>query len=409
MPGAAPAVPAPEPGLTAADLLARAQALRPALRARQGECEALGRLPAATQRDFLAAGFYRIVQPRRFGGYECDVPAFIREMMEVARGCPASGWVLALTAGHALVLGLFPEAAQAEAYGRDGDFRAPHVGSPTGRLEPAAGGYRLSGAWDYASGCDLATHFLATARLAGAAEGAAEGVAFALVERADLRILDNWDTIGMRGTGSRRIIVADAAVPAHRIVRRLAADGTPAALPGHGVHANPLYRGPLASFLVGELAAVAVGAARGAVDLYEERLRARTLPFPPATPLCEHHEYQRHFDRAHQLVATAEAALIRCGEDYMALAASAAAAGRPVADAADREMLLVEQQAVQLAWEAVDLVFRTAGTSGGTAQSPLGRHFRDLAMIRTHVTAQYDRTAENWARLRFGLPPLAPL
>src|ERR1700728_3697916 len=98
----APVIPVPEPDLTPEELIRRARAMRPVLRERQEACEAAGTILPETNRDFLAAGFYRPAQPRRFGGYEFDVPTFLEVMMEIARGCPSSGWVLALTAGHPL-------------------------------------------------------------------------------------------------------------------------------------------------------------------------------------------------------------------------------------------------------------------------------------------------------------------
>src|SRR5579862_8593717 len=99
MTGSQPAhrdIPRPETDLTPPEMLRRAESMRTVLRDRQALCEELGRLPEETNRDFLEAGFYRILQPRCFGGYEFNLTDFIRVMMEVARGCPESGWVLAL-------------------------------------------------------------------------------------------------------------------------------------------------------------------------------------------------------------------------------------------------------------------------------------------------------------------------
>ena len=104
----------PEFNLTVDELLHRADALRPLLRERQAECEASGELPLDTNNRFLAAGFYRILQPRRFGGYEFALPDFVRVMIAVARGCSESAWVLALTSGHTVLAAQLSEAAQRE-------------------------------------------------------------------------------------------------------------------------------------------------------------------------------------------------------------------------------------------------------------------------------------------------------
>ena len=139
-------IPAPEPSLTPAQMVARAREMVPVLRERQAECESLGRIPSETNDAFVAAGFYRILQPRRFGGYEFDLETFAKVMIEISRGCPSSGWVLALTGGHAIMLSaFFSEEAQIDAYGRDGEFRGPSRTPPRVVARPVDGGYRLTG------------------------------------------------------------------------------------------------------------------------------------------------------------------------------------------------------------------------------------------------------------------------
>ena len=137
------AIDPPEPNLTPEELIARAAALRGKLRERQAECERLGRLPDATLQDYLDAGFYRVMQPRRFGGYEFDLDTFLSVTVELSRGCPSSGWVFGLMATHNLIAGLFPEQAQAELFG-DGDFRCSLSALPVPVLR-VEGGYR--GQW----------------------------------------------------------------------------------------------------------------------------------------------------------------------------------------------------------------------------------------------------------------------
>src|SRR5262245_31912081 len=107
-------------------ILQLAQGLVPKLRERQAECEQLGRPPASTHQELVDTGLYRVLQPRRFGGYEFDLSTFFSIMATIARGCPSTGWVLALTAGHAHTLAaLFPEETQVETFGPNGEYRAP--------------------------------------------------------------------------------------------------------------------------------------------------------------------------------------------------------------------------------------------------------------------------------------------
>ena len=383
-------------------MIARATALRPLLRASQAECEAIGRVPEHVNAELIRAGFYRVIQPRRFGGYEFDVPTFHRVMMEISRGCAETGWVLALTAGHPLIVANFPLEGQHEVYGADGEFRCPAAFNPPGSAVAGAGGYRVTASWPSASGCDLGTHHLGSAIVHDAVPAKVVQV---LLTRDQYRIVDDWNVMGMQGTGSKRVVVKDAFVAAHRTI--------PAVAPGRGaepamrarLYDNPMYLGRIASFLIAESTAVAVGAARGALDLYEEVLRTKRAYHPPYHERCREPEFQHHYGRALALVATAEAALLRAGEEYMEYCA-ADARGIPFDDEKDQRLLLIELQCIRLASEAVDLIYRTVGTSDAARQGqPIGRIFRDLAVINTHPALQLDRTAINAARTRFGLVP----
>ncbi|MBV9545734.1 MAG: oxidoreductase [Chloroflexi bacterium] len=374
-------------------ILAAAEAMVPRLRERQRECEALGRLPDATQAEFVEAGFYRILQPRRFDGCELDLQTFYDVMALVARGCPSSGWVLALTAGHAhTVAALFPEATQAEVFSKD--FRAPFSANGHAVCTPCDGGYRLSGVWNYVSGCDFATHYIGLATLAGS-----DARVFAMVPRADFRIVQDWDVLGMRGTGSHRVVVEDVFVPTGYVVpQALDLHGSRSA-PGRHVHPNPLYAaGRIGAALWGEMAAVAVGIAQGALDAYETELRGKKLSYPPFLTRSEVPEFQRHYARAWALIASAEAGLARVAADYTSFCAAEAQCDDVFTDERDAGLRLLEQQITFQAADAVDLMFRTAGTSATRSNSPLQRLFRDMSMLRTHHAAQADRGAEEFGR-----------
>ena len=159
---AAQEIPVPEPGLTPQEIIARAQALIPAVRDQQEEAERLGHHTDALEREFVEAGFYRILQPRRFGGYEFGLPTFWQAMLAVATGDPGTGWGLTLGAHHALVVGaLFPEEGQRDIFGPPG-LPVPAPPHAHGTAEPADGGFVVSGTWDYCSGIDHATHSWAT-------------------------------------------------------------------------------------------------------------------------------------------------------------------------------------------------------------------------------------------------------
>jgi 3-hydroxy-9,10-secoandrosta-1,3,5(10)-triene-9,17-dione monooxygenase len=397
-------VPAPEPDLTADELVARAAALRPTLRARQAQCEAEGRLPEATNRQYIEAGFFRVLQPRRFGGYEFDLETFLRVAIELSRGCPSSGWVYALTAGHAHTLTMWPEQGQIELFG-DGDFRCPLSNLPASAVA-VEGGFRVNGWWDYGSGCDTATHFIGGIGVADAPGEAPHDTRWAAFPRDAYRIIDNWDTLGMRGTGSRRVVVEEILVPEHHTVQSPNPERPEVSFPGRGVHENAIYRGgSIMPLLVSEPAAVAIGVARGGLDHYIEILQSRHQ-YGPASPLRrEVGMFQRDLGQATALVDTAEAALMQVAAIWTAQAHDAAERGIPITDEMQRRLLTICQQIVELSVQAVDIVFRTAGTSATRKGESVERCFRDVNMIRTHVTMQFERTWENVGQLRLGLPP----
>jgi 3-hydroxy-9,10-secoandrosta-1,3,5(10)-triene-9,17-dione monooxygenase len=209
----------PEPDLTPKEIIARAAALREYLRDEQEATEQRTYYSAQTHELFKQAGFYRILQPKRFGGYEFDIETFYRVVMELARGCPSTGWCFCLGAAHVLqVAALFPEEAQQEIFAaNDGHFVAASRDLPAGTVTPSGDGYLVTGTWNYCSGAPHSTHFVARALLADAAgrTGGDSPNVLVAVPRADWTMLDDWHgLLGLRGSGSHSIAVKDAQVPA---------------------------------------------------------------------------------------------------------------------------------------------------------------------------------------------------
>ena len=141
-------VPVPEPDLTPEAVIGRARALIPAIRDQQDEAERLGHHTPELDRQFAAAGFYRILQPRRFGGYEFGLPTFWQVMLAVSAGDPGTGWGLTLGAHHALVVGAyFSEDGQRAIFGRRETSAAR-----TGRRPWAPPSRPTGGTWSAAPG-----------------------------------------------------------------------------------------------------------------------------------------------------------------------------------------------------------------------------------------------------------------
>jgi 3-hydroxy-9,10-secoandrosta-1,3,5(10)-triene-9,17-dione monooxygenase len=396
----------PEPALTQEEIIQRARDMVPTLRARQEETEELGRLPDATSRELIDAGFYRILQPRRFGGYEFDLPTFSRVAIELARGCPSTGWAFTLTAGHAhLLASYFSEEAQAEIAGADGDIRVP------GRFRPGTavevdGGYRCTGTFDYVSGCDSATYLTFGFSLdedLTAGELATDIIA--LIPFDEVEIIHNWDVLGLRGTGSNRVIVDDVFVPSHMTIHSFFDLQAPP-FPGRAVHDNPIYRrGSLAGLVFAETCSVAIGTARGVLDLFEESIRTRRTTVLPLVAMTEHAQYPRFYGEALQGIEVAEAALLQTNADYMAEAGRADEEDRDFDSDLDRRLQLRMQLCAKMAYDAVLLMMRVNGSAGMRTGAMWQRYLRDMNVLMTHNTVQPELASDFYGRLHFGLMP----
>ncbi len=406
-----PAIAPPEPGLTPAELIARAQALRETLRAEQDESDARGTYSPAMHETFLAAGFYRITQPRLFGGYEFDLATYYRVMLEISRGHPGVGWCLALASSHAFeVASHWPEQAQYELFGNDGHFIAPHRAPPMGTLTPVDGGYLVDGTWDYCSGIPYATHCIVGATIKR--EGAPPEVGHAVVPRAACTVLDDWGgdkVLGMRASGSNSVRIENAFVPAHHVgtlspglaaTPESMADGTP----GTRLHGNPMYLGRLAGPFHATLVVPIIGAARAALDEYEAAITTRKTQSMPQMSRFQHFDFQRPFGHALTLTDAAEALMLKGCEMYADYCARWAADGTPITTEENMRLWGMIQHAGSMACEAVELLFHSAGSAPARKGHRLQRYFNDVAMYRGHSSAQQLNFASGLARLHFGLP-----
>jgi 3-hydroxy-9,10-secoandrosta-1,3,5(10)-triene-9,17-dione monooxygenase len=400
-----PVVPVPEPNLTPEEMIERAIELQPRLRAEQGETERRGVYSEQLHREFQKAGFYRCLQPRRFGGYEFDVKTYYRIGMELSRGDPSVGWCLTVGAGHALMLGsYFDEQAQAEGFGPTGDFAAPSVAAPTGTATPIDGGWLVRGKWGYASGAPYATHFMPSVLIAGDRSGPPRA-GIALVPRAQWKMLDDWGAIlGMRGSGSNSIVIDGARVPHNHVIEldMLNVDvsrGTP----GARLYRNPMYAGRCLSFFRAELDAILVGTGYAALDEYERIIHTKNTLYPPIQLRYLHHDYQRHLGMAIGLLNAARRLVLNAGEAYMEYCRRGFEGGKPFSVEEDLELVASLQHGGRLAWEALELLARTSSSSAAKDGEPMQRYYRDASIYRSHLSSQYEMLAERLGLVHLGL------
>lgn len=374
----------PEPELTAAEVVARAEAIAPRLVDRQAETEQRTFYAQDTHEEFAKAGLYRILTPRRYGGYEFGAETFLRVAIALARGCPSTGWMYVFGHAHALpVATLFGEEAQNELF-RLGDFVCPATVAPGGSAERADGGWVVNGTFSYCSGAPYATHF-AGHTLISQGEGRPPAPLLFILPRSQWRRLDDWGrNLGLKGSGSHSIQVENAFVPDDfALPLHLSQVQVSEETPGHRLHANPEYAGGPLSFMLLELGALAVGMAKGALDAYEELMRTRMTAFLPIVQRTEDPDFQFRYGEATGMIAAAEAAVLNAVQQWSDLCSEG-----PAAFTRERELRIatISREAVRLAWRAVEgQLFPTAGSSSVAQGQRVERIWRDMSTLHSHA------------------------
>ncbi len=382
-----------------AELVERARTMGVALVRRQAETEERTCYSEETHRAFQEAGFYRMLVPRRFGGYEVSLRTYFRVIREISRNCPSTGWMISQSTHHALtVASYFSEKAQTELFA-GGQFIAPLTNKVEGVAERAQdGGWRITGTFHYASGAPYSTHMISHATpTQPQPDGSAAKPILFIAPRSEYTILNDWgDVLGLKGSGSNSVRLEGGYVPAHYILPGTFMSFDLRAT-GRELHDNSMYAGSGFSFYLLTGASVAVGTAMGAVDEYERLLREKLIPMAPFGPRAEDADYQRWLGTALGQVATAEAALDSYALQWMEISER---------DAWKREEDLrlagICREAVNnLSWNAVQTVVRTAGSSAIKAGQRMERVLRDFSQLYSHGWAfLHDIAARELTRER---------
>ena len=247
-------------------LLERARGMVPALKARAEAATAARALPEQTIREMHEAGFWRVLQPRRYGGYELHPSVFFDIQMILAEGCMSTAWVYGVMGVHPFQLALYDARAQDAVWKADPSTLVSSSYQPVGKVERVEDGFELSGRWGFSSGCDHADWVLLGSLVMPETPGDAVDMRTFLVPRHDYTIVRDWNVFGLQATGSHGIILDKAFVPEYRTHR--AVDGFLGTNPGNAVNDAPLYRIPWAQIFVRAVSTAAIGAAQGALDAY---------------------------------------------------------------------------------------------------------------------------------------------
>lgn len=364
-------------------LLADAAALSRDVRDRRQETERLGRYPSDIHERLRAAGLYRALTPKRFGGHQISPGAFLNISRMLARACPSTGWMYCLGATHSLAAAtLLPLEAQEEVFA-NADFISPASIVPSGGATHATRGWHIEGKWSYCSGAPYATHMMGHAIVTADSDACDAGTPVMFVApRSKWTLVDDWrDSFGLRGSGSNSIHI-DAVLPDHLV------------LPGHlsetpmtearvrsYVHPHKQYQGGQLAYMSLEGAALALGIAQAAQDEYEVLLATRTTLLPPTVPRHLDPDYQRWHGEASGLLDTAAFALDGALAEWERLA------GIPDPERrTELSIASVARQIIDLCWKAVETyIYPTAGSSASRRGSALEGVWRDMSMLRTHA------------------------
>ena len=386
-----------------AELKSRLARVRPEIEARAHATEKACRVPEANIDALRAIGYFDIVKPALFGGFEHDFDVLVELNIELAKSCASTAWVAGLLAAHQWLVASFPEQAQRDVWDENPDAVACGSYAPATKAVRAEGGYRLSGRWSFASGCDNAQWSLCAALLPSDDDAARLTAAFLLVRADDYAIDDTWSVVGLAGTGSKTLVLDDVFVPAHRVLSFAAT--TSGETPGAQLYAgNAAFAIPMLCNIPSCLASTAVGAAAGALDEYLVRTSKRVTRGAVAGSNNRMAEFPTIQLRVAEAAASVDAAREVLLRDLRERAQTVRAGASVSVD--DRIVSRRGQAfAVSLAIRAAEALNASTGGQGLDLANPVQRAWRDVNAVGRHISMNWDAVGTMYGQMALGLPP----
>lgn len=246
--------------------------LEPELKRGEDEATTGRKLTDETWRIMQDEGILQGLQPARWGGREFTLRNHLTNVYELSTIAPSAGWVSGVVGSHPWQIALFPEETQQELWGEDPTNINSSSYAPTGKVEVVPGGYRVNGRWSFSSGSDHCEAVI-LGGVAGLIDigGGVEVPNYGsiLLFRDQYTIDDNWYTAGLKGTGSKDIVVDNVFVPEHRFLSHPKYEYNPEnPAPGTATNASTLYRLPWAVMFNLVLVAPTLGIARNFLDTW---------------------------------------------------------------------------------------------------------------------------------------------
>lgn len=375
------------------DVAARAGTIVEALKETDAESESLRRLSDRSVALLHQAGLTRLMSPAAYGGDQLSPRALIEAERIVAHGSPAASWVLMVCGAHTFIAGRMPRQGQDEVFGTDPGMLIPGVPSRQGTARKVAGGYVLNGRWSYASGADHGDWVMLGSRgIRNEANEPCPGM-LVVIPKADVVIDDTWYTMGMRGTGSKDVVLDEVFVPAHRAVDMATAwVGTV-----DGVE-HPLYRLPISATLATMLCGTIVGMSERGLQHYIEQAATRRDAYTG--------EAKRNSVGLQRRVAEADAEIAHAWalvQQNCSLLEDAMEHDPPMPAERRAQVRWNASYAAELCRRATDRLFTGAGAGASHDANALQRVFRDLNTSTHHAMLDFDATLEVQGKVLLGV------
>lgn len=365
-----------------AELVARAEAMIPWLREKADAVEQARQVPSETIQAFKEAGFFKILQPKRWGGYEMSPNVLNKVLMELARGCPSSAWNVMVLGVHPFEVGLLDSRCGDELWGVDNTVLVSSSYAPFGTVTAVEGGYRLNGEWLTSSGCD---HAAGGAFVGGRVSENGEVVFRSFwIKAQDFQIVDDWFVVGLAGTGSKKLVIKEVFIPSHRSHVIGAYDEST-----HG-HVNNLYKMPFFYVFYAAVSSVIVGMARGMVDLYIEHMMPRQNINQAIGSATQDPFIKNRLGKASAKILGAAARILQNTEEAWTFTSK----GKLVPLDVRIRHFATNQFTGGECFDAAHMLFKKTSTRGIWMSSPLQRQMRDILVGANHITQNQDNIGD---------------
>ena len=378
---------------SAEELVARAQALIPMLKAKADETERNRHVPEEIIDTFRKAGFFKILQPKRWGGWEMSPLVFWNVLMELGRGCGSATWNMMILGVHQWEVALFDQRVGDEIWGEDNEILISSSYAPFGTAKRVDGGYVINGTWGTSSGCDHAQWAFVSTYVFNEQNQPVDRLVF-LLPRSQYEFVDDWFVFGLAGTGSKSLRVKDVFVPDYR---------THSTVDANYIERPLSYRFPFPFAFYSSVPAVLIGFAQGAIDSYVEQMKSRTningVPQAAASPYVK--------DRLANAVSKVRSARMRL--TAIALEATGyVSRGEPIPTDKRVHYTLDTARIGRECEEAVLLLYKATSARGIFTSNPIQRILRDTLVGANHITQNADDNAGVLGGYLLGQPDALP-